>query len=117
MANGPFIRTLEWKYMMPARDLVSEMGTVITREYPYTPALPDEYEYPFPDDYNRQLYALYRDRASGLRDTLICGRLGEYRYYDMDQAMARALVLSQQILNDDDSQVGAAGLAQTVLSN
>ena len=31
---------------------------------------------------------------------MICGRLGEYRYYDMDQAIARALTLAERILEE-----------------
>lgn len=102
MENGAFIRTLEWKHMMPESELHSTRGTVITREYPFTPDDPQQYEYPFPDETNRQLYALYRNAASALPDTIICGRLGEYRYYDMDQAMARALMLSRQLLDASD---------------
>jgi UDP-galactopyranose mutase len=102
--NGEFVRTLEWKHMMPKRDLSSIVGTVVTREYPYTPENTSEYEYPFPDAVNRQLYAAYRSRAATLSDTLICGRLGEYRYFDMDQAIARAFLLGKQLLDDADER-------------
>jgi UDP-galactopyranose mutase len=102
LENGAFIRTLEWKHMMPVQDSMSIQGTVLTREYPFTPDDPNEYEYPFPDSSNRELYARYRERASHLSDTLICGRLGEYRYLDMDQAMARALMWSQHLLTGSD---------------
>jgi UDP-galactopyranose mutase len=106
LKNGPFIRTLEWKHMMPPHDCHAFDGTVITREYPFTPEDPQEYEYPFPDETNRHMYKLYRDKADSLTDTLICGRLGEYRYYDMDQAMGRALVLSQQLLDGNNAISG-----------
>jgi UDP-galactopyranose mutase len=99
--NGKHIRTLEWKHMMPEHEQPAIKGTVTTREFPFTPEDPHEYEYPFPDEANRRLYALYRERAASLPDTLICGRLGEYRYYDMDQAMAKALLLARQILDED----------------
>jgi len=98
MESGPFIRTLEWRHMMPPEEQPSITGTVITREYPFTPDNPGEYEYPFPDEANRSLYQRYRAMASSLEDTLICGRLGEYRYFDMDQALARALMLSRELL-------------------
>jgi UDP-galactopyranose mutase len=96
--SGPFIRTLEWRHMMPAEEIPLISGTVITREYPFTPDNPSEYEYPFPDEANRNLYRRYRTMAASLEDTLICGRLGEYRYFDMDQAFARALMLSRELL-------------------
>jgi len=97
---GPHIRTLEWKHMMLPEFANSISGTVLTRETPYTPNNPNNYEYPFPDQRNRRLYRRYRDRAEALSNLLICGRLGEYRYYDMDQAIARAFVLAQQILKN-----------------
>ena len=104
--NGAFIRTLEWKHMMSPTEVNAIQGTVTTREYPFTPDDSNEYEYPFPDQPNRQLYELYRQRASALSDTLICGRLGDYRYYDMDQAMARAIMLSQQLLDEGEAMSG-----------
>jgi UDP-galactopyranose mutase len=72
-------------------------GTVLTTETPHSPENPNDYEYPFPDQVNAQLYKLYRQRADNLENVLICGRLGEYRYYDMDQAIGRALLLAEKI--------------------
>lgn len=102
--NGPHIRTLEWKHMMPAQYAQSIKGTVITRETPCTPSEPGECEYPFPDDANAKLYQAYRQRADQIGDLLICGRLGEYRYYDMDQAIARAQLLSRRVLAEQEAQ-------------
>lgn len=104
--NGSFIRTIEWKHMIPVQSSASIKGTVLTREYPFTPDDPNDYEYPFPDSLNHCLYARYRRQASTLSDTLICGRLGEYRYFDMDQAMARALMLSRKIIAASKGQQG-----------
>lgn len=97
-AGGPHIRTLEWKHMMP-RDRISSLpGTVVTTETPFTPDNPSDYEYPFPDRRNAELYEMYRRRADAMDRLLVCGRLGEYRYYDMDQAIARALSLAERML-------------------
>jgi UDP-galactopyranose mutase len=109
---GDHIRTLEWKHMMP-EEIRSELrGTVITRETPSSPALTHRYEYPFPDDRNRELYARYRKRTHPMPKLLICGRLGEYRYYDMDQAIGRAMKLAGRILKQHEegssADVGAA---------
>ena len=71
---------------------------LLTREIPYSPQNPDDYEYPFPDDGNDALFQRYRQRLAALPDVLVCGRLGDYRYYDMDQAIARALVLADELL-------------------
>ena len=97
-ANGSHIRTLEWKYLLTPHERERAAGTVLTTETPYTPVEPQDYEYPFPDAENAALYAQYRRRAQALDRVLICGRLGEYRYYDMDQAIARALMLGNRLL-------------------
>jgi UDP-galactopyranose mutase len=97
-ANGPHIRTLEWKHMMPSEEAAQIRGTVLTRELSVSPESPNDYEYPFPDDANTKLYRQYRARANAITNLLICGRLGEYKYFDMDQAIARAQLHSRRIL-------------------
>lgn len=97
-AYGPHIRTLEWKHMMPRRYAERIRGTVLTRETTISPTDPGEYEYPFPDAANAALYDAYRKRAAEIPGLLVCGRLGEYRYYDMDQAIARAMLLARRAL-------------------
>ena len=97
-ADEPRIRTIEWKHLLPAADRSMVTGTVITHETPFTPQEANQYEYPFPDKFNKQLYDEYRREADHLKNTLICGRLGEYRYYDMDQAIGRAMKLASTIL-------------------
>jgi len=96
--GGPHIRTLEWKHMMPREFAQRITGTVLTTETPHTPTDPSGYEYPFPDADNAALYQRYRERADAMDGVLICGRLGEYRYYDMDQAIGRAMVLAERLL-------------------
>ena len=96
--SGPHVRTLEWKHMMPKECADGIRGTLLTTETPITPESPEDYEYPFPDEGNQRLYQLYRDSARRVAKLLICGRLGEYRYFDMDQAIARAMMLAERIL-------------------
>ncbi|MDQ2667964.1 MAG: FAD-dependent oxidoreductase [Gemmatimonadota bacterium] len=96
-AAGALIRTIEWKHLLPPALAQQATGTVITTETPFTPVSPDDYEYPFPDAANHALYQRYRARAKAHPNVLICGRLGEYRYYDMDQAIGRARMLSARI--------------------
>ena len=96
--SGAHIRTLEWKHMMPPEYARQIRGTVLTTETPCVPDSSDHYEYPFPDLLNAKLYSRYREEADKIGDVLICGRLGEYKYYDMDQAIARAMVLAGELL-------------------
>jgi len=59
---------------------------------------PKDYEYPFPDEANARLYEAYRARAEAIPNLTICGRLGGYRYHHIDQAIGRAMVLTERIL-------------------
>jgi UDP-galactopyranose mutase len=95
--NGEHIRILEWKHMMQQEHARRISGTVLTSETPCTPVSSDHYEYPFPDRHNAELYSRYRAEADKIGDVLICGRLGEYQYYDMDRAIARALALAAEL--------------------
>lgn len=96
--DPPHLRDIEWKHLMRPDYASRIRGTLVTRETPYTPADPDQFEYPFPDTQNQDLYEKYRAMAQSEANVVICGRLGEYRYYDMDQAIGRATALTKQIL-------------------
>jgi UDP-galactopyranose mutase len=102
--NGTHVRTLEWKHMMPKASLNSVIGTVLTTETPFTPEDGNSYEYPFPSEHNQKLYSQYEFFTRKLPNVLICGRLGEYKYYDMDQAIGRAFVLSKKILEEHNTR-------------
>jgi len=99
VTNGDYIRTLEWKHMMPAESAKRIRGTVLTREFPVTPTKSQHVEYPFPDRRNRTLYEEYRKLADSTSGLIVCGRLGEYKYFDMDQAIGRAMTIAQRVLN------------------
>jgi UDP-galactopyranose mutase len=68
-------------------------GTSIVREYPEQ--IGDPY-YPVPREESQTLYREYATLAAAERDTLFVGRLAEYRYYNMDQVVARALHICKQ---------------------
>ena len=104
-SGGPHIRTLEWKLMMKPDIAARLRGTVLTTETPFSPNDPNDYEYPFPDRANEAMAEVYRLRARSLESTIICGRLGEYRYYDMDQAVGRAMAIAYKILGQSSSRV------------
>jgi UDP-galactopyranose mutase len=98
----PYVRSIEWLHQWPthpqlAADYVG--GTLLTHEYPFTPEDPDHYEYPFPDRANRELYERYAALAArALPNVIFAGRLGEYRYLDMDQAIARAMTKYERVI-------------------
>jgi UDP-galactopyranose mutase len=97
-SSGQHIRTIEWKHIMQPEEARRIRGTVLTQEVTVTPSDPDKFEYPFPDEVNTRLYKAYRERADAIPGLVICGRLGEYRYYDMDQAIARAFLLAKRLI-------------------
>ena len=91
----PFTRCIEHKHFYPGLDV---KGTVITREYPSEWSAGCEPYYPVNNERNNSLYESYKALAREKRpDVIFAGRLGEYKYYDMDAAVLRALEIAGQI--------------------
>ena len=89
----PWTRIIEHKWFEFGKD---EAGndlpkTVISREYSSEWKPGDEPYYPVNDDRNSTLYASYKALADKEDNVIFGGRLGEYKYYDMDQVIAAAL--------------------------
>ncbi|MBR7187686.1 MAG: UDP-galactopyranose mutase [Clostridia bacterium] len=89
----PWTRIIEHKWFEFGKD---EAGndlpkTVISREYSSEWKPGDEPYYPVNDEKNGALYQKYRALADGEPKVIFGGRLGEYKYYDMDQVIAAAL--------------------------
>jgi len=96
----PWTRIIEHKWFEFGRD---EDGnelpkTVISREYSSEWKPGDEPYYPVNDSKNSSLYAQYRELAAGEKNVVFGGRLGEYKYYDMDAVIAAALNCSRAVL-------------------
>ncbi len=81
----PYTRTTEYKHLTGQR----HAKTIVSREYPRADGEP---YYPIPRDDNRALYERYRKLAARETHVTFAGRLAEYRYYNMDQVVASALV-------------------------
>lgn len=88
-AQTPYTRIIEHKHF--ASEESSQ--TVITYEYPAEWTDGAEAYYPINDERNCALYDKYRAKLDGRRDVIIAGRLGEYKYYDMDKVIERTLEL------------------------
>ena len=89
----PYTRIIEHKHFL--FDTESH-NTVITYEYPQKWDKSKEKYYPINDKKNETLYKRYKKEA--IKDGLIlCGRLAEYKYYDMQDTIKRALELSKEI--------------------
>lgn len=83
----PFTRIIEHKHF----EFGKGEGTIITREYPAEWKRGDEPYYPINDKRNNELFEKYQELAAKERNVLFGGRLGQYRYYDMDKVIAAAL--------------------------
>ena len=99
-AETPWTRIIEHKWFEFGKD---EEGndlpkTVISREYSSEWKPGDEPYYPVNDEKNSSLYNQYRALAEKESNVIFGGRLGEYKYYDMDQVIAAALKKVQEIL-------------------
>lgn len=83
----PYTRVIEHKHF----EFGKGEGTVITREYPVAWKPGDEPYYPINDERNNKLFADYQKLAAQEKKVLFGGRLGQYRYYDMDKVIEAAL--------------------------
>ena len=88
----PYTRIIEHKHFT----FGTQPGTVITKEYPAEWKKGEEPCYPVNDEKNNRLYEAYRELARKEKNVLFGGRLGQYRYYDMDKTIAAALEMAQQ---------------------
>ncbi len=80
--------------------------TTILREYPraFRPGGFFQPYYPIPGDSNHDLYEQYVDLSKRISNLHLCGRLAEYRYYNMDMVILRALQLSEEIIHEDKTK-------------
>jgi UDP-galactopyranose mutase len=85
-AETPFTRIIEHKHF----EFGTGKGTAVTREYPAEWKKGDEPYYPLNNDRNNDLYRQYAELASGDEKVRFGGRLGKYKYYDMDDTIADA---------------------------
>lgn len=96
----PWTRIIEHKWFEFGKD---ENGndlpkTIISKEYSSEWKPGDEPYYPVNDEKNTELYQKYRELADKEEKVIFGGRLGEYKYYDMDAVIASALDLTKKEL-------------------
>lgn len=90
----PWTRIIEHKWF----EYGTQEKTVVSREYSSEWKPGDEPYYPVNDEKNNALYAEYRKLAEGEQRVIFGGRLGEYKYYDMDAVILAALTMAEQEL-------------------
>lgn len=88
----PYTRVIEHKHF----EFGTQKGTVITREYPAEWQEGDEPYYPVNDERNDTLLKKYQELAQGKPYMIFGGRLGQYKYYDMDKVIEAALEAAEE---------------------
>lgn len=91
----PYTRIIEHKHF----EFGTQPCTVITREYPAEWKRGDEPYYPINDERNNALFGQYQQLAAKEQRVLFGGRLGQYKYYDMDKVIAAALDMVKEQLS------------------
>ena len=99
----PYTRIIEHKHF----EFGKQPATVITREYPAEWHKGDEPYYPINDERNTTLYGKYQELAAGEKNVLFGGRLGQYKYYDMDKVIAAALNMAEEQLANFSPRSGS----------
>lgn len=93
----PYTRTHEFKHYHPENNKSFESGqTIICREFSREYEFGDIPYYPVDTITNRDRYSKYKHLAEGFNNLILGGRLGMYRYMDMDQTIASALHVFKQ---------------------
>lgn len=90
----PYTRTIEHKHF----EFGTQPDTVVTREYPVDWQEGMEPYYPVNDEKNQALYRRYAQLALGEANVIFGGRLGEYKYYDMDKVIESAMKKAELVL-------------------
>lgn len=93
-SDTPFTRMIEHKHFNSGK----QEKTVITREYPVEWTRGMRPYYPVNDEKNQALYERYRTLAAAEPNVIFGGRLGHYKYYDMDKVVEAALALSERTI-------------------
>ncbi len=90
----PYTRIIEHKHF----EFGTQPKSVITREYPVTWEEGMEPYYPVNDEKNQSLYRRYEELAAKEDKIIFGGRLGEYKYYDMDKVIESAMNMAEKEL-------------------
>ncbi len=88
--NVRYVRTHEPRHLYPERNYTKEK-TLIFREYSKGACNHDNLTYPVNTEATHKVYEMYAEEVKKSKNVLFGGRLGDYKYYDMDDTIAKAL--------------------------
>jgi UDP-galactopyranose mutase len=96
----PYTRIIEHKHF----EFGKQLSTVITKEYPKEWKIGYEPYYPINDDRNNKLFEEYKELADKEQNIIFGGRLGNYKYYDMDKVIEAALETVKHRLDENNGK-------------
>ncbi len=98
----PYIRSVDWDHWQEKLPTHNQ-DSLISYGYPVKPSNSEENAYPILTQSNRDRLAKYKLLAQKYPKIVLCGRLADFRYYDMNHALARGFEIAKQLLGDDYS--------------
>lgn len=98
--DEPFTRIIEHKHFEPENPAYSQNKTVISREYSTEWKDGLEPFYPVNDEKNAEVYKKYKTLADAEKNVIFGGRLAEYKYYDMDDVIAKVMEDAEKELGE-----------------
>ena len=96
----PYTRIIEHKHF----EFGTQPKTVISKEYSDKWTLDKEPYYPINNDRNNELYLKYKELADEKKNVIFGGRLGQYKYYDMDKVIEEALKCVREEENEEKNR-------------
>lgn len=93
-----YIRITEYK-KLPIQEVTGVTTIAVEYSLPYEKGKEMEPYYPIPNEENQKLYNKYKNALAVIPNLYLCGRLADYRYYNMDQALESALNLCKVLKN------------------
>lgn len=96
-ADTPYTRIIEHKHFLFGQG--NDEKTIITKEFPRKWELGKEPYYPINDEKNAELYQKYLQKSEEDNCVIFGGRLGQYQYFDMDQAIKNTFDIVKELIN------------------
>ena len=101
----PYTRIIEHKFFqIENKDVLNLPFTIISKEYPNSYKIGDERYYAVNDEKNNNLYNRYKEKAETEKNILFGGRLGNYKYFDMDDTIKQAFDDFNKLMNEKNGK-------------
>lgn len=101
----PYTRIIEHKFFqIENKDVLNLPFTIISKEYPNSYKIGEERYYAVNDEKNNSLYNRYKEKAETEKNILFGGRLGNYKYFDMDDTIKQAFDDFNKLMNEKNGK-------------